>query len=107
MNRTARILVAALFVFPGSQTFAAETTPVFTFAGSGQPTSVEGIGAKAGFNQPLGIFLDAGDNLYVADSANHCICKGLPGRSRYDVRGIRRAGNGGRTDSNEPPQQAD
>jgi len=73
-----RITVAAFFVIHGVETCATESSRVVTFAGSGQPTIVDGVGARAGFNKPFGICLDARGDLYVADSANHCIRKVSP-----------------------------
>lgn len=46
-----------------------------TLAGTGKPAFADGMGGKAAFNQPFGMCADAEGNLYVADSANHCIRK--------------------------------
>lgn len=43
------------------------------YVGSG-----EGIGESAVFNQPYGIAVDPDGNLYVADTLNHRIVKGIP-----------------------------
>ena len=52
------------------QTTGAEVKTIF---GSGQPALKDGTGRTASFNQPFGMCLDAKCNLYVADSANHCV----------------------------------
>lgn len=51
---------------------------VATLAGSGMPAFSDGTGPKASFNQPFGMSVDVEGNLYVADSANHCIRKVTP-----------------------------
>jgi len=46
------------------------------FAGtSGLSGSTNGTGAAARFNQPIGLAIDASDNIYVADVGNHTIRK--------------------------------
>ena len=62
-----------------SEMGAAERPRISTVAGSGRPGLADGSGAKAAFNEPFGICLDAKGALYVADSANHCIRKVSPG----------------------------
>ena len=52
------------------QTTGAEAKTVF---GSGQPALKDGAGRLASFNQPFGMCMDGKGNLYVADSANHCV----------------------------------
>jgi sugar lactone lactonase YvrE len=49
---------------------------VTTIAGSaGIAGSADGVGAAARFNQPIGITVDAADNVYVADHANDTVRK--------------------------------
>jgi len=48
---------------------------VSTFAGSGKQGDADGAGIQASFSGPLGITVDAEDNLYVADLGNHKIRK--------------------------------
>ena len=52
------------------------TGAVTTIAGSsGASGSLDGTGAMARFNRPLGIALGRSDELYVADNQNHAIRK--------------------------------
>jgi sugar lactone lactonase YvrE len=51
---------------------------VSTLAGSDVPGFVDGIGSVAKFNNPSGIVIDAGGNLFVSDYSNHCIRKITP-----------------------------
>ena len=44
-----------------------------TLAGSGSPGSANGTGTNAGFSYPGGIAVDAGSNVYVADTYNNTI----------------------------------
>lgn len=53
---------------------------VTTLAGAaGSPGGADGVGAAARFSYPRGIAVDAGSNVYVADSGNHTIRKISPG----------------------------
>jgi sugar lactone lactonase YvrE len=45
---------------------------------TGSPGAEDGIGSSVRFSSPVGIAVDAAGNLYVADSANHTIRKGVP-----------------------------
>ena len=51
---------------------------VSTFAGSGAPTSTDGMGTGASFHFPAGITIDGSSNLYVVDYASHKIRKITP-----------------------------
>ena len=52
---------------------------VSTFAGLAENFgSADGTGTQATFNNPVGLALDAGGNLFVADANNHCIRKISP-----------------------------
>jgi sugar lactone lactonase YvrE len=51
---------------------------ISTLAGSGVAGFQDGPGATAQFNQPQGLALDAGGNLYVADRLNHRVRKVAP-----------------------------
>ena len=62
--------VAISIVVAPVQTAGAEVKTVF---GSGRPALADGTGRQASFNQPFGMCLDRKGNLYVADSANHCV----------------------------------
>lgn len=48
---------------------------VMTYAGSGEVGKKDGKAEEASFNLPMGIVLDKDNNLYVADTLNHCIRK--------------------------------
>jgi subtilisin family serine protease len=55
---------------------------VTTVAGlAGSSGSADGVGGSARFNQPVGITVDSAGVLYVADTYNHTIRKGIPGDS--------------------------
>lgn len=51
---------------------------VSTLAGSGLSGHVDGAGAAAQFNRPMGVAVDAGGNVYVADTDNHRIRRITP-----------------------------
>lgn len=61
---------------------SADGTVVSTYAGTrNTPGSQDGPGAQAGFNGPLGLAMDAGGNVYVADTGNDTIRIIAPGGS--------------------------
>jgi hypothetical protein len=51
---------------------------VTTLAGNGTPGNVNGTGAAASFNEPLGVAVDASGNVYVADYINALLRKVTP-----------------------------
>ena len=52
-----------------------EHDTVITFAGSGAIGSANGRAAEASFSNPMGLAVDSGGNVYVADSRNNLIRK--------------------------------
>lgn len=52
---------------------------VSTLAGTVQPGFVDGVGADARFNEPVGIALDAHGTIFIADNQNHCLRQLKPG----------------------------
>lgn len=48
---------------------------VATLAGNGNQNSVDGIGYQAGLNNPLGMAMDSGGNLYVMDNRSNKVRK--------------------------------
>src|SRR6185437_15830172 len=48
---------------------------VATVAGNGNQTSIDGIGYQASFNNPLGMAMDSGGNLYVMDNSSNKVRK--------------------------------
>lgn len=48
---------------------------VATLAGNGNQTSLDGIGYQASFNNPLGMAMDSGGNLYVMDNSSNKVRK--------------------------------
>jgi hypothetical protein len=48
---------------------------VATLAGNGNQSSVDGIGYQASFNNPLGLAMDSGGNLYVMDNSSNKVRK--------------------------------
>ena len=70
---------------------------VSTLAGAaGTTNSLDGTGANASFNHPEALALDAGGNLYIADTWNHTIRKLSPASVVTTFAGL--AGNFGATD---------
>ena len=51
---------------------------VSTLAGSGTASFADGTGAAASFRGPLGVAVDAGGNVFVADSGNHRLRRVTP-----------------------------
>jgi WD40 repeat protein len=51
--------------------------------------SADGIGRAARFNDPYGVAVDSGGNLYVADTENHRITKGSP--TKWDAAELAKA----------------
>lgn len=66
---------------------------VTTLAGSATAGSADGIGASASFNNPLGIAVDANENVYVADYSNNMIRKITPAGAVTTLAGTTTAGS--------------
>ena len=70
---------------------------VSTFAGmAGVTGSMDGTGAAAQFNAPIGVAVDSSDNVYVADSGNNTVRKITPGGVVTTLAGL--AGSAGSMD---------
>lgn len=62
---------------------------VGTLAGlAGGPGSTDGFNDQARFNAPLGLAVDAGDNVYVADSQNNTIRQITPAGDVFTLAGV-------------------
>ncbi|MGD0093334.1 MAG: PKD domain-containing protein [Planctomycetota bacterium] len=75
----------------------AEGLVITTLAGTaGSSGSTDGVGSAALFNSPSSVAVDAGGNIYVADTGNHTIRKITPGGTVTTLAGL--VGNSGSTD---------
>lgn len=87
MKFSPALLLCALAAFAApafSQTYSFSI-----LAGAPPPTGTrDGIGADARFNTPIGIAVDSGGNLYVADRGNSVIRKVSPGGATTTVAGL-------------------
>ncbi len=73
---------------------ATATAAVTTPAGSGSAAFAEGTGSAASFDVPSGVALDAANNVYIADTANHRIRKmTFPGGVVTTIAGTGSAGS--------------
>ena len=61
---------------------------VSTFAGSGNQSLDDGVGAAASFYRPGGMAIDSNDNIYVADTWNNSIRKITPDANVTTLAGI-------------------
>jgi sugar lactone lactonase YvrE len=89
-----------LYVADSSNDTIRKITPagdVTTFSGiAGQPGSLDGAGTAARFNDPSGLAVDDGGNVYVADSFNDTIRKISPAGDVTTLAGV--AGQAGSED---------
>jgi len=93
LDVTANHTITAIFA-PVSRTTLMTAT---TFAGPAEsPGALDGTGNAARFNSPRNVAVDAGGNLYVADSQNHTIRKISPSGAVTTLAGL--AGSSGSAD---------
>lgn len=89
-------LMGLLFLLPISANVRAQDT-VRTLAGRAQDIGhVDGSAGVSRFSDPAGLAVDSAGNIYVADSANHCVRKLTPGGTVMTLFGI--SGEPGSTD---------
>ena len=80
-----------LYVADSGNNIIRKITPagtVTTFAGSGSPGSADGQGSAASFYNPEGVAVDAGGNVYVADTYNCTVRRITPAGTVTTVAGI-------------------
>ena len=61
---------------------------VFSFAGNGVPTTINGNGLSAAFDRPTGISIDADDNLYVVEGNGTVVRKVTPSGDATVIAGV-------------------
>ncbi len=71
-------------------------------AGSGTEGFADGAGAAAQFNEPIGVAVDGGGNIIIADFSNHCVRKIIPEGTVSTLAG---SGNEGFADGAGAPAQ--
>lgn len=72
------LALIVLVIFGAIASARAQPLEVSTLAGSAAAGAVDGVGAEARFEQPTGVAVDAGGNVFVADSGNSTIRKISP-----------------------------